>query len=226
MTTLIGTLREKSLHAELKKWYAQPGDQLEESVDGFVIDIVRGKQLIEVQSRSFGKIRNKLSLLCAHGPVRLIYPVASTKWIVRVDVNNSELGRRKSPKRGQIIDLFNEMIYLPKIAQDANFSFEVVLIEMEEIWRDDGLGSWRRKGWSIADRRLLKVLSQKQFLSVGDYAALMPDSMPGKFTNAMLADSLNIHPRLARKMSYCLHKMGTLAKVGKKGNAILYSTTS
>lgn len=223
MTTFIGTLREKSLHAELKNWYAQPGDQLEESIDGYVIDIVRGRQLIEIQSRNFAQIRNKLSRLCRRGPVHLIYPIARTKWIVRIDIENNELSRRKSPKRGSEIDLFNEMIYLPKITQHENFSFEVVLVEMEEYWCDDGLGSWRRKGWSISDRKLKAVLSQIQFMSVDDYAGLIPVSLPEIFTNSMLSKSLKIRPRLARKMSYCLHKMGALKKVGKDGKAILYS---
>ena len=45
---LIGTLGERSLHSALKEWYALPGDQLEEEVDGFHIDIVRkaGRSLI------------------------------------------------------------------------------------------------------------------------------------------------------------------------------------
>jgi hypothetical protein len=37
----ISTLNEKALHANLKSWYAQPGDQFEVCVDGFIIDIVR-----------------------------------------------------------------------------------------------------------------------------------------------------------------------------------------
>jgi len=32
----------------LKQWYARPGDQLEVELDGFIVDIVRGEQLIEI----------------------------------------------------------------------------------------------------------------------------------------------------------------------------------
>ena len=42
----IGTLNEKALHSSLKEWYAQQGDRLEQSVDGYVIDIVRGDLLV------------------------------------------------------------------------------------------------------------------------------------------------------------------------------------
>jgi hypothetical protein len=226
MSTLIGALGEKSLHAALKNWYRQPGDRVEEHVDNYVIDIVRGRQLIEIQSRNFAMIRNKLKALCERGPAHLVYPIAKIKWIVRIDKDGNKVSKRKSPKRGRKIDLFDEMIYIPKIAQHSNFSFETILIEVEEIWRDDGLGSWRKKGWSISDRRLIEVLSHSQFLNISDYAALIPEALPEVFTNAMLAKSLQVRPRLAGKMSYCLHKMGALDKVGKEGRAILYSRTT
>ena len=56
----IGTLQENSLHAALKTWYAQPGDQLECKVDGYVIDLVRGDLLVEVQTANFSAIKRKL----------------------------------------------------------------------------------------------------------------------------------------------------------------------
>ena len=59
----IGTLNEKSLHAALKEWYALPGDRFEVAVDGFVADIVRGEQLIEIQTRSFPAMKRKLRRL-------------------------------------------------------------------------------------------------------------------------------------------------------------------
>ena len=59
----IGTLNEKPLHAALKDWYAQPGDQFEVSVDGFVVDLVRGDLLVEVQTGNFAAIKRKVKAL-------------------------------------------------------------------------------------------------------------------------------------------------------------------
>ena len=56
----IGTLREKPLHASLKRWYTQTGDRVEVRVDGFVIDIVRDDLLIEVQTRGFSSMKRKV----------------------------------------------------------------------------------------------------------------------------------------------------------------------
>ena len=57
MPNTIGTLNEKSLHAALKLWHAQPEDLIEVLVDGFTVDIVRGDLLIEIQTRNLSTIR-------------------------------------------------------------------------------------------------------------------------------------------------------------------------
>ena len=47
---MIGTLNEGALHAQLKEWYCRPGDRLEQSVSGFVIDLVRGDLLVDAKN--------------------------------------------------------------------------------------------------------------------------------------------------------------------------------
>jgi hypothetical protein len=42
-------LGEKPLHASLKRMCSEPGDRVEQPVDGFVIDLVREDALIEIQ---------------------------------------------------------------------------------------------------------------------------------------------------------------------------------
>ena len=53
----VGTLREKPLHAALKRWVATEGDLIEEPVAGYVIDLVRDDVLIEIQTRGFSSIK-------------------------------------------------------------------------------------------------------------------------------------------------------------------------
>ena len=68
----VGVLNEKPLHAALKAWYAQPGDEFEALVDGSVIDIVRGDLLVEIQTRNFSALKRKLEKLVVDHPVRLV----------------------------------------------------------------------------------------------------------------------------------------------------------
>jgi hypothetical protein len=218
----IGTLNEKALHASLKEWYARPGDRFEIPIDGFIVDVVRGDLLVEVQTRNFAAIKRKLVTLTAHYPVRLVYPVAREKWIVRLtEDGRSELGRRKSPKRGGVEHVFEELVHIPKLLSSPNFSLDVLLIQEEEVRRYDG-----RRGWVTQERRLLEVVGQHLFETPADVAALAPPTLPDPFTTADLAAAVGKRRRLARKMAYCLREMGALTPVGKQGNAILYTRSA
>ena len=223
---LIGTLGERSLHSALKEWYALPGDQLEEEVDGFHIDIVRGSLLIEIQTTNFSSIKSKLNKLAEKHPVRLVLPIAQEKCIVRLAADGiTRLGRRKSPKRGHLLLLFEEMVSIPSLIKKENFSLEVLLIQEEEVRRDDGQGSWRRKGWSVADHRLLRVVSRHVFKRPSDFLTLIPQDLSGPFSTRELADGIEQPRWLAQKMAYCLRHMGAIEVVGKKGNSLLYSAS-
>jgi hypothetical protein len=141
----IGSLNEKPLHASLKEWYARPGDRLEVTVDGFVIDIVQDDLLLEIQTSNFASIKSKLIDLVRAHRVRLIYPIAQEKWIVKLAKDNrGRETRRKSPKRGRVEDLFWEMVSFPQLLANPHFSLEVLLIREEEVRRYEGKRKWRR----------------------------------------------------------------------------------
>lgn len=221
---IIGTLGEKSLHAALKQWYARPGDVLETRVDSYVVDIVRDDLLIEIQTRNFAAIKSKLADLLDRYSVRLVHPIAQERWIVRLDVDGeTRLSRRKSPRRGRVYHLFDELVRIPHLITHPNFTLDVLLTQEEEIRLNDGQGSWRRKGWSIHDRQLLAVVEQIPLVHVADFQALLPADLPQPFTNKTLAAALKLRSRLAQRMTYCLRQMDVLEVVGKQGNALLYA---
>lgn len=219
----IGSLNEKALHMALKAWCLQPGDQTEVPFEGYIIDIVRGEQLIEIQTRNFSAIKAKLLALTAKSPVRLLYPIAQQKWIVKLPANGSaKPSRRKSPKHGTLLHLFDELVSFPELLAHPNFSLHVVSIEEEEARRFDSRRGWRRKGWITHERRLLRVVEEHRFENPKDLAALIPTSLPETFTTTELASALKTSRRLAQKMAYCLARMNLFTRIGKRGNAILY----
>lgn len=218
----IGQLQEKSLHAALKALYARPGDLLETKVDGYIIDVVRDDTLIEIQTRQFSALKTKLAHLLETHRVRLVHPIAQVRWVVRVNEDGEIVSRRKSPRRGTVDLLFRELIRFPELIAHPNFSIEIVFTHEEEIWHNDGRGSWRRKRWSIADRRLLSVVEQIAFETPDDFRALLPESLPKPFTTADLAAARGCSRNLAQKMVFCLRQMHVIEIVGKRGNALLY----
>ena len=218
-------MTEYSLHSEIKNWYMVSGDELEVKVEGFIIDIVRGKLLIEIQTGNFSVVKKKLIKLLLNNQVRLVYPIAKLKWIVHISRSGNFVRRRKSPKKGKLIDLFYELVHTPSLIKDRNFSIEVLLIEEEELRCNDGRGSWRRRGVSVKDRKLLKVFDRIVFKDSRDFQAFLPKELDGYFTNKVLALKRGISIKLAQKITYCLRKMGAISIAGKKGNELLFQVS-
>ncbi len=218
----IGTLNEKPLHAALKAWYAQPGDRLEVALGRYVIDIVRDDLLIEIQTGGFTAIRRKLARLAADHPVRLVYPVAQDKWIVRLDDSGENISRRRSPKHGIPADVFAELVRCPHWLVHPHTALEVLLIEEEEARRFDERRGWRRHGWVIEERRLVTVAARRRFDTPADLLALVPDDLAEPFTTADLAAALGRPRRLAQQMTYCLRELDLITAVGTRRRSGLY----
>ena len=215
-------MTEYSLHSELKDWYMVSGDELEVTVEDFRVDILRGKLLIEIQTGNFSAVKKKLIKLLLNNQVRLVYPIAKLKWIVHVSKSGEFVRRRKSPKKGKLIDLFHELVHAPCLVKDRNFSLEVLLIEEEEVRCSDGEGSWRRRGVSVKDRKLLNVFDRFVFEDSRAFLEFLPKELDECFTNKVLALKLGVSVRLAQKMTYCLRKMGAISIVGKRGNELFF----
>ena len=223
----IGTLAETSLHAALKAHYARPGDLLECEVAGYVVDIVRplpdgGAQCIEIQTRHLGQMRPKLLALLEQHPVHVVHPIAQERYIARVAADGAAISRRKSPKHGRVLDLFPELVGLVGLVTHPNLTLEVGMVGEEQVWRDDGQGSWRRRRWSIADRRLLSIGQSFIFATPADFAALLPADLPDHFDTGELATRIQAPRRLAQQMVYCLRIMGLVLAENKRGRAVLY----
>ncbi len=219
----IGTLREKPLHASLKRWYGRAGDQAEVPVAGFVIDLVREDLLIEVQTRGFSSLKKKITaLLDLDHRLRIVHPIPVDKWIVKVDSDGTVLSRRRSPKHGSPIDVFAELVSIPDLLDHPLLDIDVILINEEEYRSQTQNRSWRRGGWSVEERRLIDVVDTLLIKDAGDLAALLPAGLPDPFTTADLAAVLGRPRRIAQQMAYCLRIVGALSAVGKRGNAVEY----
>ncbi len=219
----IGVLNEQPLHAALKKHYASAGAALEVAVDGFVIDVVQDDLLVEIQTGNFSGIRSKLVHLAEEHPLRLVYPVAREKWLLKLPrQKGGEIERRKSPKRGRVEDVFAELVSFPELLYKETFSLEVLLILEEEVRRYDPRRGWRQHGWVTVERRLLEVVDGQVFHEPGDLGTMLPELLPRRFTTADIAEAMDGSRSLAQKMAYCLRKTGVIVQLGREGSSKLY----
>jgi hypothetical protein len=223
----IGTERESSLHRSLKIRYAGPEGQTEKPVGDYVCDAVSGSgEIIEVQTGSFGPLKRKIQALALQGPVRIIHPVIVHKTIELREKNGGTVSLRKSPRRGSEWDLFKALLYAPLLPLTCGLTIELVMVDVLEKRVQDGCGSWRRKGVSIADRELSAFLRAMPLSGKGDYRAFVPFPAGKEFTTRSLAEKARIRLNLAGKTLYVLTKLGVVERVRKAGNAWVYQMES
>jgi len=215
-------MKEYSLHSEIKSLYSIPGDRFEVRTGDYIVDILRGDMAIEVQTKNFSALKGKLRVLAGRGPVRLVYPLPERRWITHITKDGAVIKRRRSPRRGSLTDVFRELVMIPEMPGEGNFSLEVLLIDEEEVRCADGRGSWRRRGVSIKDRRLLRVNSRVLFRGRADYLRLLPGCLGEPFTNREFALSASIPLGSAQQITYCLRKSGILRAVCTKGRALAF----
>lgn len=219
----IGLLNEKSLHADLKKWIAEQDDLQEVKIDGYVIDLVREQKLIEIQTSNFSAFKKKIKKLAEKYEIEIVYPIPKIKWIVKLPSDrNNKTNRRKSPKQGDIYNLFDVLVNFPKMLNKENIKLRVLLVREEEIRSFDPQKAWRKRHWITVERKLLLVDEQYFFSEPDDLYRLMPNNLPRKFTTTDLSSCLNRSLRLSQKIAYCFKKMGLIQVVGKQGNSLVY----
>ena len=114
---------------------------------------------------------------------------------------------------------------IPNVMGSPNFTLEVLLVKVEELRCADGRGSWRRKGVSILDTRLLEVVGGRRFRTPADLARLLPPHLQEPFTNRALAAAAGMSLAAAGEMTYTLRRTGALAVVGRRSRAYLFART-
>ena len=220
---------ETSLHRQLKERYAAGNARQEVALGDYRIDVVTDHELIEIQHGSLGAIRDKIKHLVQEHTVRVVKPIIASKQLIKLDRPKGQLvSRRKSPKRGRLLDIFDELVYFTHVFPHPQLTVEVVLVEVEER-RYPGHG--RRRRWSatdfeVEDRTLIRVDRNLHLSAADDLWQLLPARLPTPFHTGHLAKKLKIQRWVAQRIAYCLRQAGATREVGKSGNTRLYDRVS
>jgi hypothetical protein len=216
---------ETSLHRDLKRLYGGDDVRFEVALGAHRIDVVSGGRLIEIQCASLAAIRDKVRILLKDHRVVVVKPIVVQKTLVkRVKAGGPIAGRRLSPKRGTILELFDELVHFGRVFPHDRLTLEVPLIDIEE-WRYPGHGRrrrWRRDDFEVEDQKLVAVRETRRFKTAADLAQLVGCPLPQVFHTGHLAESLAIDRWIAQRIAYCLRQTGAVVEVGKQKNARLY----
>lgn len=219
----IGTLSEKTVHAILKNYYEPDEDRQEIPIEKYVADIYANGEIIEIQTRQFNKMRNKLTAFLPLYPVTIVYPIPFEKWIIWVDEETGELSRkRKSPVRGNPYIAFVELYKIKMFLKDPNLRLRLVLMNMEEYKLLNGWSRDRKRGASRYDRIPVELVQEIEINCVQDYMQFVPSELEGTFTSKEFAAAAHISVTLSQTVLNILYHVGIVTRTGKKGNQYLY----
>ncbi len=219
---------ETSLHRDLKRLYAGEAAQCEVRLGRYWIDAVADGELIEVQHGPLAAIRDKVRKLLVEHRVRVVKPIVASKQLIYLRRKGGKSVRKRlSPKRGKLLDLFDELIHFTNVFPHPRLVLEVPLVEVEERrYPGHGRRRWRRDGdYEVEDQTLIAVQSHIRMTTAADLAALVSCPLPVPFHTAHIAAGMTIPRWSAQRIAYCLNRMGAWQQVGKAGNACLYDWT-
>ncbi len=215
---------ESSLHQQLKQHYAGDG-ATEVTLGDFRIDAIRSDELIEVQCASLSAIRKKCDKLLKRHRLRVVKPVVIRTRIVKCKrVGGAITSRRLSPKRGSVLDLFEEMIYFNGIFPHPNLVLEVPLLNVEQIRVPRKKKSrWWHKDYRVADVSLESIERSIELREARDLLRLLdlPQRLD-RFDTAEIAKAIDRPRWFAQQAAYVLRKTGAIEQVERKRNGVIY----
>jgi hypothetical protein len=213
---------ETSLHRELKHRYGPgTGGRQGVGVQGFRVDAVGADGVIvEVQSGALGPLRGKLARLLPGSVVTVVKPVVLARRVVRkARRGGADVSARFSPKRGALIDVFDDLIGLAGVFPHENLRVEVLGVEIDEV----RLARRRRPGYAVLDRALRVVLRRVELRTAADLWRLLPEGFGvGPFTTRELAAEVGRPLDFAQRVADCLRRSGAVETTGKAGNRLVY----
>ena len=220
----IGTLSEKTVHAILKNYYEPDEEKQEIPIENYVADIFSDGGIMEIQTRQFNKMRNKLSAFLPLYLVTIVYPIPREKWIIWIDEESGELSRkRKSPAKGNVYLAFIELYKIKMYLKNPNLRVKLVLMDMEEYKLLNGWSRDKKRGSSRYDRIPTELVEDVDITRIEDYMQFVPYDLEEEFTSKEFAKAAHIPVKLAQTVLNILYDIGTVTRTGKKGREYLYT---
>lgn len=220
----IGTLSEKTVHAILKNYYEPDEDYHEIPVNGYVADIYRDGNIIEIQTANFNKLRNKLDVFLNDYQVTVVYPMPYIKWLSWLDEETGYIGpKRKSPKKGNPYEAFYQLYKIKSYLTNPNIRIKIVMMNMEEIRLLNGWSKDKKKGSSRFDRIPTEIVEEIDLYSLEDYMQMVPIELAEIFCSKDYAKASHLSIGMAQTALNILTYTGTVKRIGKRGNEILYN---
>lgn len=219
----IGTLKEKTVHALLKDYYAPSKEMQEIRIAGYVADIFTGSEIIEIQTAGFNRLREKLDRFLPEYPVTIVHPIPGIKWISWIDEQTGECSPlRKSPVKGTVYQAFYELYKIKPYLKNENLRLCFALLDMEEYRLLNGWSRDRKRGSCRYDRIPVAFAQEIYINRPEDYLQLIPEGLPEPFTAAEFSKAVKIQKRAGGIVLHILSYLEVIERCESRGRSYTY----
>lgn len=239
----IGTLREKKLHAIIKK-YVSPDERFHEirvvdTIDGlsdeekkkgqkYIADVLIDKEIYEVQTGSLYPLLQKVKWYIENTDchITVIHPIASKKYISWINPDTHEISPRKlSPKKVKLYDMADEFYPFRELLMSNRVGFRIMQLEIEEYRILDGYGKSRKLRSTKYERLPSKLYDEVDFFIPEDFLFFLPDDIPEVFTAKIYSSITKIKGITAYSAIKILLSLGFIEENGRSGRSQTYKRT-
>ena len=217
----IGTKKEKSIHQFIKYYISSDVRTHEVSLSSKIIDVYVNNTIYEIQTRSFYKLRDKLSVLLPNYKVTICFPIYCDKSIELISDDKS-ISIRKSPKKEFACKILSELYSLIPFLDNANLSFKLFMFSILEK-QTFRINKYKKTVRTPIDKYPLKLYEIINISSYKDIINILPKEI---LTLPFCADDFKKYTHLSsRNASYALQvlkKVNLIKIVKKDGKKYIY----
>lgn len=217
---VIGVLSEKTLHKTIKNLYEPNHSYQEIKIDNYFVDICKDNNIIEVQTKQFNKLRDKITYLLSLNKykINIVYPVFTSKMIY--NISNGEISfPKKSPKKFRIPEVFHELYMIKQLLGHKDLMITLLLFEINE-YREIANN---RRGYVCYDRIPTKLIDEIVLKDNKDYINLLPPDLSETFTSKEICLKTKTNVKYVNKMLNVMKYLNVVEVVGKDGRKLLYN---
>lgn len=225
---VIGIQKEKILHRTLKYFLCEDESfhevKIPKLTSGFLYaDIKINNHIYEIQTRNFNALRDKLDEFLKKYQVTIVHPIAYEKNVFKIDEDNKIVSKKKSPKKGNPLELFYELYKIKSYLQNELLSFKIIMINIDEYRKIVAKKHYRSSGYIRQvqiPKEIIRIIDLK---NKGDYLSLLDGyPLPIQFTSKEFAKCTHITQKKATVALNILTYLNVLTRVGKIQKSYLY----
>ncbi len=239
---LIGTLREKRLHAVIKRYLCEDVTTHEIPLKDIlcsdcvpctkiVADVLVDSMIYEVQTGGFYPLKKKIQWYLDHTDfhITVVHPMPGIKYLSWIDPKNGQVtARNKLTRKGRVKDIAGEIYWLSDFIGHPRFSLRLLLLEMEEYRILNGYGKEKKSRAEKYERFPVSLLGDVLLYEPEDYAFyFLPDCLGlTPFTAAEYSKASGIRGKAVYSLLHLLTRLGVLETGEARGRSMTFLKTN